>query len=587
MSSSRTPLHACANLVRLVVATAFLFCFGSACHALAPLTGISKIAAGSFHTCVLTTTGGVKCWGSNSAGQSGQNPAVFFEVDTATDVPGLASGVIAIAAGGSHTCALTSTGGVKCWGLNQNGQLGDNGAPGIRFTPADVPGLTSGVTAISAGLLTTCAVAAGGAAKCWGANGVGQLGDNSTTERLVPTDVFGLSAGVSAISTYNGHSCVLISGGIKCWGQNNSGQLGNDPSVDSLVPVQVVTASMGGALGGMTSVSVMFASTCGRTAAGGAMCWGDNSANQLGNNVAVFKRYPVSVLSGPSLPALAGVDLLASNRNNSCVVMSNSGAKCWGQNTSGQLGVGDNNSFPIRSTPVDVVSGPALTPLTGVTATAVGETHACALMSDTGVKCWGANFSGLLGNNAVGSYQFTPVDVLVPSLALAAVQSRKTHGTVGDFDVLIDKAALISGLVSVEPRVIDAGHLFVFQFDGPVNTFASVAATDAAGTPVGSASATTIGNDVRVLLTGVIDNSRVKIALTGVNGNVDVSVAMGFLVGDVNNTRSVNSSDISAVKARSGQTTTALNFQFDVNASGAINSSDISAVKARSGLTLP
>ena len=96
----------------------------------------------------------------------------------------------------------------------------------------------------------------------------------------------------------------------------------------------------------------------------------------------------------------------------------------------------------------------------------------------------------------------------------------------------------------------------------------------------------TIGNDVIVNLPSVPNNSRVLIALTGVNGNVGAATAIGFLVGDVNNTRSVNSSDISGVKARSGQATTALNFMFDLNLSGAINSSDISTVKAQSGLVL-
>ena len=96
------------------------------------------------------------------------------------------------------------------------------------------------------------------------------------------------------------------------------------------------------------------------------------------------------------------------------------------------------------------------------------------------------------------------------------------------------------------------------------------------------------GNDVLVTLTNVPDNQRVTVTLSGVNGSINPPpAAIGFLVGDVNNTRSVNSSDISSVKARSGQATTALNFKFDVNATGAVNSSDISAVKARSGLTLP
>ena len=96
----------------------------------------------------------------------------------------------------------------------------------------------------------------------------------------------------------------------------------------------------------------------------------------------------------------------------------------------------------------------------------------------------------------------------------------------------------------------------------------------------------TIGNDVIVNLPSVPNNSRVLIALTGVNGSVGAATAIGFLLGDVNNTRSVNSSDISGVKARSGQTTTALNFMFDLNLSGAINSSDISTVKAQSGSVL-
>ena len=105
-----------------------------------------------------------------------------------------------------------------------------------------------------------------------------------------------------------------------------------------------------------------------------------------------------------------------------------------------------------------------------------------------------------------------------------------------------------------------------------------------------SVPATVSGNEVVVTLTDMPDNRRVLLTLSGVTGPVDstnATTSMGFLVGDINNTRSVNSSDISGVKARSGQTTTALNFKFDVNASGAVNSSDISAVKAGSGLKLP
>ena len=168
-----------------------------------------------------------------------------------------------------------------------------------------------------------------------------------------------------------------------------------------------------------------------------------------------------------------------------------------------------------------------------------------------------------------------------PAVTLVAVQSRKAHGATS-IDLPIDTTQPVSGLVTVEPRVIGAGHQIVFQFSG-----AAILPGTASVSPVGSISSPVAsGNEVSVALTSIPDNTRVTVSLTGVNGSQNASASLGFLVGDVNNTRSVNSSDISGVKARSGQPTDASNFKFDVNASGAINSSDISAVKARSGLVL-
>ena len=552
-----------------------------------PLAGISKISAGNFHTCALTNGGGVKCWGSNQFGQMGVSLSLFSS-STPVDVPGLSSGVAAIAAGQLHTCALTTLGGVKCWGLNSNGQLGDNGPEAVRFTPADVSGLTSGVTAIAAGLLTTCALTTGGGAKCWGANGGGQLGDGTTIQRPAPVDVFGLASGVSAIATHNGHSCALTTGGgIKCWGQNNSGQLGiGSPPNASFTPVDVISAQGMPALTGASAITVNFASSCARASSGGVLCWGSNSAGQLGNDLISFSsNTPVNVLSGPSSTPLVGVSAIAAGSSHACALTSVGGLKCWGFNTSGQIGNG-NNSFVV-STPEDVIAGPSLPPLSGVNAVSAGETHTCALMNNGGVKCWGANFYGQLGDNST-SPRFTPVDVLVlPPFALNAVKSRKTQGPAGDFDLLLDTTPMIGGPVTVEPRTSGAGHLIVFQFNGLISATGLVSVVGSSGMPTGATSVTSSGNDVLVTLTGIADNSRASITLTGVNGTNNMSVSLGFLVGDVNNTRSVNSSDISSVKARSGQTTDLTNFKFDVNASGAINSSDISAVKARSGLVLP
>ena len=185
---------------------------------------------------------------------------------------------------------------------------------------------------------------------------------------------------------------------------------------------------------------------------------------------------------------------------------------------------------------------------------------------------------------ASGTVNVTPL----PTLALAAVLSRKTHGGAGDFDVVVDATIALAGLISTEPRGIGTGHTLIFQFNNPIVAVGSVTVVDTLGASVGSATIAASGNTVNVTLIGIPDNKRVTVTLTNVNGeSTPFTASIGFIIGDVNSTRSVNSSDVSGVKARSGQPTDASNFRFDVNATGAVNSSDISAVKARSGTTLP
>lgn len=135
--------------------------------------------------------GGVKCWGNNDFGELGSGTATNHH--RPMDVSGLGTGVTAIAAGTLHACALTSAGGVKCWGYNEGGQLGD-GTTTRRYKPVGVSGLASGVTAISAGtglFLHTCALTSAGGVKCWGDNEGGALGDGTTTARRKPVDVIG------------------------------------------------------------------------------------------------------------------------------------------------------------------------------------------------------------------------------------------------------------------------------------------------------------------------------------------------------------------------------------------------------------
>ena len=301
-------------------------------------SGVVAVSTGAFHSCALSVGGGVWCWGRNSDGQLGNNSLTDSPIPVA--VVGLGSGVAAISAGGFHTCALTTTGAMKCWGLNANGQIGDNSTT-TRPTPVDVNGLGSGVSAISGGALHTCALT-GGAAKCWGYNFWGTVGDNSTTQRLVPTAVSGLGSGVSAISAGVLHTCALVAGGVKCWGYNVNGQLGDNSTTQRLTAVDVV--SLGGVA---TSIVTAELHTCALMASGGARCWGDNSYGQLGDNSNTQRLTPVDV-SG-----LAGATVVASAQGaHSCALSAAGAVKCWGRNGNGQVGDGSTISrrvaVPIR-----------------------------------------------------------------------------------------------------------------------------------------------------------------------------------------------------------------------------------------------
>jgi alpha-tubulin suppressor-like RCC1 family protein len=334
--------------------------------------GAEAISSSVSTTCILLTSSQTKCWGEGSSGELGSQSAV--DTHTPVSFPNLGAGVVEIAVGGNHACALLSAGTVKCWGSDGLGQLGNGAATASNPAPTNVSNL-SGVTAIAAGHNHTCALVNTGEVKCWGRNNEGAVGSagNPVTS---PATVSGLS-GVSAITAGKYHSCALLNtGAVKCWGYNSAGQLGNGNNTGGQTPVDV---------SGLSSVSKISAgaeTTCAVLSSGGARCWGLNNYGTLGNGqFSGNSNVPVTV----SLMTTAAE--ISVGTAHACAVLRSGQVQCWGYNTNGQVGGGAN-----RSSPGDVSgSGSAFK-------IAAGDKHTCAVLRTGGAQCWGINNSGQLGN---------------------------------------------------------------------------------------------------------------------------------------------------------------------------------------------
>jgi alpha-tubulin suppressor-like RCC1 family protein len=344
----------------------------------------SALAVRAAHACALDAEGQAWCWGANTHGQLGTgttNPSL---------VPVQVAGghrFVDIAVGNEHTCALADSGTIFCWGFNSAGQLGTG-----NLENQSLPTALFGdrrFMQVATGHNFSCGIEEGtgtaGAAYCWGANTVGQVGDGTTSTRYwVPRLVSG-GRTYTALTAGQFFSCALAeSGETWCWGDNRQWQLGsgNTTSTSFNTP-QLVTGSHA-----FTSVSAGADHACGLLASGEAWCWGGNGSGRLGIG---------STLSGSANPqrvntteTFAGI---TAGYQHTCAWRADGAAFCWGSNANGQLGDGTTTTFS-RLSPAPGAEGLRFQQMRA------GESHTCALATTDVAYCWGSGADGRLGNGS-------------------------------------------------------------------------------------------------------------------------------------------------------------------------------------------
>jgi alpha-tubulin suppressor-like RCC1 family protein len=331
-----------------------------------PLTGVTQVVGGVGHTCALLANREVRCWGDNNSGQLGDGTVGtdrLYPVPVKSPAgPGRLTDVVQISADANRTCAVIQSGQARCWGDNDAGQIGDGTAGTDRRRPRPVravsgAGVLTGVSQIDAGFYSVCARLTNGQARCWGANDEGQLGDGTVSTRLRPVVVrtvagAGALAGVRQISAGAYHACVTLTNGqARCWGYGGDGQLGIGNTNERHRPVVVRPVSGPGALAGVAHVEAGYYHTCARLTSGQARCWGNNGYFEIGNGLEdlVDALRPTPVRNTQDSAALVGVRQLHANDFHTCVTLTNGQGRCWGFDETGALSgpTNDSSALPV------------------------------------------------------------------------------------------------------------------------------------------------------------------------------------------------------------------------------------------------
>lgn len=314
----------------------------------------------------------------------------------------------------THGCAVRSDGRVLCWGSNGSGELGNNSTTNSS-TAVAVSGITT-AKQVAVGGAHSCALLTDGTVKCWGSNSRFQTGDglNTTTNRLAPVTVSGITTATS-ISAGNQHTCAALGDGtVRCWGANNYGQIGDATTTDRSTPV---TAS---GVTGATQVSAGVRHTCAVLSDGTAKCWGNGGSGRLGRGNTTSSSSPVVVVNGTGT-TMTGIVKVSAGGSSTCALMDDQRVRCWGNNAWGQIGNGGTTSHSNSTANVGYVLN-----VSGATGVSVGVIHACATLSDGTERCWGDNTYSQLGDGGT-TFLSTPIDpAAFTSTAVIAAGSFST-----------------------------------------------------------------------------------------------------------------------------------------------------------------
>jgi alpha-tubulin suppressor-like RCC1 family protein len=315
---------------------------------------VTEVRAGIYHTCALLQTGSVRCWGDRGGMFSYPGDFVIGDDETPASVGDVEVGgpVKQIAVGSHHNCVLLETGTVRCWGFN-SGELGYGHSENIgddeSVASAGEVDMGGVVSRISAGDSATCALLTTGGLRCFGWNVHGRLGYGHT-ENLGDDETpaaFGdvpIGADVLQVAAETGHHlghvCALVEGGgVRCWGEafwdatgyGTTNDVGDDETPASVGDVPIGAPVKRVATGGTH--------TCALLERGALRCWGNGAAGQLGGGSKL-----------QDVPVAGDIDMVACGGGNTCVLMKDGGVRCWGDNQVGELGYGHTDFIYDAST---------------------------------------------------------------------------------------------------------------------------------------------------------------------------------------------------------------------------------------------